>query len=371
MRVAINALAVSPTRPGGDATYVRELVRNLPSQSEQQDEFIVFIGSDAQALFPPSAQIRYVACPVGGRSTVVRALWEQFALPRWIGKIRPDLVHAPVNVAPLNVHLPTVLTVHEVEPFMPDNGIPLPLLAWWRFVRRLSVQRARRILTVSCSARDDLGRWLGVPEARVTVVPLGVDSTRFTPDGDRVQLDAAYLFWVGRPYPTKNLPRLLDAFATFRGRGRVEHLVLAGPPGWADRQLAARVQRLGLMHVVHRRPAVEADLPAWYRGALAFVYPSLRETYGLPILEAMASGLPVVTSSIPSLRETVGSHGAMFVDPVDTAALAQGLERVLDEGDLREGLRREGLDRASAASWRRTAQATYAAYRSIVPSKPC
>jgi len=369
VRVALNALAVAPDRPGGDATYVRELVRRLPRLA-QRDEWVVFLTPDAARLFdPPAENVRSVLCRLPSRSLVVRALWEQVALPRLIERHRVDVVHAPVNVAPLAARVPIVLTLHEAEPFMPSSGVPVPLVAWWRAVRSLSARRAERIVTVSASARADLTRWMGIEPARIDVIPLGVDTSYFTPDGPAP--DSAveppgrpFVLWVGRPYPSKNLGRLVAAFAQLRRSGRQELLVLAGPRGWSDAELSRAVERSGWAGAMVRRPPLGPSLVAWYRAAAAFAFPSLRETFGLPVLEALACGTPVVASDIPALR-AVGGSAAVFADPLSSSSLARALADVLRDTDFRDRARATGPRQAAHFSWAATAEATYATYRGL------
>lgn len=365
MRVAINALAVEPRRPGGDVTYVRELVRWLPRVAPDV-EWVVFTSRTGRALLPADAPtVRCVVCPVRGESLVVRALWEQCLLPRLVQRARVDVLHAPVNVAPMAAGVPVVLTLHESEPFMPRSRIPLPLAAWWRVVRAGSAHRADRLLTVSNAARDDLVRWMRLPPERLHVVYLGVDRQRFSPAAstEHAPLDRRpYVLWMGRPYPGKNLGRLIAACATLRRRGRSEVLALVGPPGWAEGEIQRAVERHGLHDGVVRLPAQWDGLAAWYRNCAVFAYPSIRESFGLPVLEGMACGVPVVAGDIPALRE-VGGPAAAYADPLQTDALAQALWQVLTDADHAARLRRAGPARAAQFDWTATARATLAHYR--------
>ena len=365
MRIAIDALAVTPGRPGGDATYVRELVRHLPGVGAS-DEWIVYVRYDAQSLFPAAPDnVRYVACSVPGRSFVVRALWEQMALPRLVRRDAPEVFHAPVNVAPLVLRMPVVLTLHEAEPFMPGAGIPLPLLAWWRVMRARSARRACRILAVSEAAKGEIVRWMGVPEAKVRVVHSGVDLERFQPSAapEPPLMDGAYILWAGRPYPRKNLPRLVRAFEIVRRAGRPERLVLAGISGWAERELLGALDASSDGDAIVRRgPLPAGDLPGWYRQAALYAFPSLHEAFGFPMLEAMACGTPVVAGDIPALRE-VGGDAAVYADPCSPESIAEAMLTVLDNPERAAELRQAGLARAARFTWQATAAATRDSYR--------
>jgi glycosyltransferase involved in cell wall biosynthesis len=370
MRVAINAVAIEPRRPGGDATYVLELVRHLSAVAPEW-ECVVFVARSARPLFPePSANRRYIVCPVPEGSLVARALWEQIVLPDWIRRVRPDVLHAPVNVAPLWSRVPTVLTVHEVEPFGPGTGIPSPLLWWWRVVRSQSARRAVQIVTVSNAARRAVLRVLPVRPDRVSVVPLGVDHARFAARdaAPGSSSSAASILWVGRPYPRKQVPTLIAAFAELRQRGLAKRLSLVGPRGWDEAAVSAAIRTYDCADAVDRlAPTWGDDLVELYQQANVLAFPSADETFGLPMLEAQACGTPVVAGDIPALRE-VGGDGAVFVSPGIVSALAHGLADVLSITELRQRLRAEGQRNAGRFSWSRTASGTANVYGQALSS---
>jgi glycosyltransferase involved in cell wall biosynthesis len=365
MRVALDALAVDPARPGGDASYVRALVQHLPLVDDDL-QLTVFVERSARPLFAASVpHVRYVTCTLPWRSLVLRALWEQAVLPTFVRRAQPDVVHSPINVSPLAISTPTVLTLHEAEPFMPDNRIPVPLLLWWRVMRRASAHRARLVLVVSESAKSDVERWMRVPASRIRAIPLAVDHRRFAPGPALAHRDKPFILWVGRPYPHKGLVTLIRAFAQLRTSGRREALILAGPPGWTDTAIADELRRLDCAEDVQRLPAITNDLQGWYRAASVFAFPSERESFGLPVLEAMACGTPTVAGDIRALRD-VGGDAVLYAAPGDDSALAHALNRVLSEPALRSRLADAGPKRAAAFSWSETARRTALEYRRVV-----
>jgi glycosyltransferase involved in cell wall biosynthesis len=236
-----------------------------------------------------------------------------------------------------------------------------------------ALRRARRIIAVSDATRVELLARYRLPSERVVVVPEAA-AAEFAPPGpaalaaarDRYGLARPYVLFVGFLEPKKNLGTLLEAVARVRRRGGwgPTELLVVGAPGWGP-DPAQRARALGLDGAVRFvGPVPDADLPALYAGALAFAFPSLWEGFGLPVLEAMATGAPVVASNRGALPE-VTAGAALLVEP-EAAPLAEALERLLADRTLRERLRAAGLARAAAFSWERTAQETLAVYRAAV-----
>ena len=363
MRVGLNTLACMPGRSGGDATYVRELVRHLEAV-DPQSEYVLFVAPWNQHLFPPpSGRLQHIVCRAPGGSFAARVVWEHTLLPRLVEAARLDLFHAPVNVAPAYLRTPFVLTLLEAEPFMPDSRIPVPLLAYWRLARAWSARRARTVVAISEAAALELMRYMHLPARKLTVIHLGVDDTRFPAPADAPR--DGYLLWVGRSYPRKNLVRLVEAYSALSPDLRSSHpLVLVGVEGWDDARLRRRVRELGLEAVGHVRFAgrvPDESLPEWYRKASLFVFPSLHEAYGLPVLEALASGTPVLASDIPALREVAGD-AVDYVSPTDCQAMTAAMHRMLTSPELADQRRARGLKRVQQFSWRATAEATHAVY---------
>jgi glycosyltransferase involved in cell wall biosynthesis len=250
--------------------------------------------------------------------------------------------------------------VHDLRPIShPERSLQSLYFRSW--VPPL-LRAARHVLTNSQFTAAEIQRCTGLQAERITVIPLGYDALHFTPGDPQGPIpQQPYLLHVGQAYPHKNLRRLIQAFAQVAPAYPELRLVLAGKPHPTETpQLQALAAELGLQQRVEFRAYVPyAELPDLYRGALAFVFPSLWEGFGLPVLEAMACGTPVITSTGSGTEEVAGD-AALLVDPADTNALSQALHTLLDQSSLQEQYRKQGLERAKRFSWAATAGATRA-----------
>jgi glycosyltransferase involved in cell wall biosynthesis len=279
-----------------------------------------------------------------------------------------DLVHATAPIGPLRVGCPVVMTVHDATAVtMPARRNPAEHI----FHRAFSVRAARRadaLLVPSQAAADDIVEHYRVDASRIRVVPLGVaDTFRQATAGDvaRVRralgLDRPYVLYVGADAPRKNLRRLVAAKASDRRLDDLD-LVIAGPAASAQARLDASAAALGLPRPIRWLSVVRsADLPGLYAGASCLAYVSLWEGFGLPIVEAMAAGTPVVTSSRGSMPEVAGD-AAVLVDPTDVPAIADAIVRLVHDTPLAARLRRLGTIRSAAFTWDATARLTEAVY---------
>jgi glycosyltransferase involved in cell wall biosynthesis len=364
MRIGIDARLWGEPR-SGIGRYTRSLVEALVKLAPEE-RWVLYLDRPARDL-PADVEARCLPWPQ-------RLLWTLWAAPRDLARQPVDLFHGVTGFElPGARGAPLVTTVHDLVPFR------FPRLVPWRHrwaVRALlgsALRRARRVITVSSATRDEvLARYRLAPE-RVHVVPEAA-APHFAPPpdaevrrvGERYGLGAPYVLFVGLLEPKKNVPALLGAVARLRARGGwgPATLVLVGAPGWGS-EVAAEVARLDLEGVVKRLGAVpDADLPALYAGAHAFAFPSLWEGFGLPVLEAMASGAPVVASRRGALPEVTGG-AALLVEPAPEP-LAEALGQLLADAALRARLREAGLARARGFSWERTAAETLAVYRAAV-----
>ncbi|HET90218.1 MAG TPA: glycosyltransferase family 1 protein [Chloroflexi bacterium] len=367
MHVAFNAHLLSGKRgyrSAGVHQYIYHLLRHLEMADEEMD-YTVLLGEGALPS-GVSLAVRRSRWPTG--RAAVRVVWEQVVQPVALRQIGADLVHGPAFVSPLMAPCPAVVTIHDLSflrfpaLFRPANRLYLTVLT------QLSVRRAQRVIAVSAHAAAETTRLLNVPADRIDVVYHGVVPAfrPLPPDEvrafcERSGLPARFVLFVGTLEPRKNLVRLVEAFA--RVRCEDVHLVLVGGRGWLYQDVLTRVSELELSdRVVFAGYVDDEVLPLWYNAATVLAYPSVYEGFGLPVLEALACGTPVLTSTLSSLPEAAGD-AAMLVDPLDVDALAEGLQRLLTDAALRDDLRERGLIHASRFTWQRAAQETAQVYR--------
>ncbi len=284
-----------------------------------------------------------------------------------------DTYHFPPFLSPAGYA--KVMTIADLTPVLLKTH-KLRNRLTHRFLMPLLARRADHVITLSEHTRRDVLRLLRLRPEKVTAVLLAAeDSFRPAPPDDvcalrtRYDLGGRFLLHVGTIEPRKNIPRLVSAFAAVAREIEDVDLVLAGPSGWGNQDLAALARERGLegrVRFLGRVP--EDDLPGLYSAATAFVYPSLYEGFGLPPLEAMGCGCPVVTSNVSSLPEVVG-NAALLVDPSSEQDIASALRAVLDDDCLRGSLRARGLERAKLFSWRRCAEETMEVYKHVIASR--
>jgi glycosyltransferase involved in cell wall biosynthesis len=321
------------------------------------------IGVYANAVLPALQELPHVLIPGCEQGTAKQRLkrlaWTQFELPRLARGHQASLIFTPAPEGYLGLQsIPQVVMVHDLRPIShPERSLQSVYFQAW--VPPL-LRAARHVLTNSLFTAGEIQRCTGLPAERISVIPLGYDAEHFTPGDPGSPIpQQPYLLHVGQGYPHKNLRSLIQAFALVAFAYPELRLVLAGKPHPTETpQLQALAAELGLQHRVEFRAYVPyANLADFYRGASAFVFPSLWEGFGLPVLEAMACGTPVITS-VGSGTEEVAADAALLVDPVDIDALTHAMRRLLDQPSLQEQCRRKGVERAAQFSWATTASAT-------------
>lgn len=368
MRIALDGRPIDDHFPG-IGRYVFNLARAL-AETEPRIELLLLHRSSGRAntrydLDALRSYPRLRLVPVDAPNFSLR---EQWRLPAVLRQLQVDLYHSPYYLMPYGPSVPAVVTLYDLIPSRyPAGYSPGARLAFYLAVR-LAVRRAARVITISRASAKDIQQQLGLPGARLAVIPLAADpefaprpAAAVTATRARLGLPDDYVLYVGSNKPHKNLPGLVQAYLELEA---APPLIVAGH--WDERyqqarQLAGRAPE----RVRFIGPVAVPDLPALYTGALLFVFPSRCEGFGLPPLEAMACGVPVVCSQASSLPEVVGEAGLLF-DPNDPDALLAALRQALSDRALRSELRRRGLARAARFSWQATARQTAAVYAQVL-----
>lgn len=365
MRVGLNVLHLVPRETGGGELYVRRLIPAL-LEAGADLELVVFTGREAFPSFaaePWASEVELVEVPVRSRSRPRRVLAEQTLLPRAAHRARLDLLHNVQNTAPAVPRMPQVTTILDVIYKRHPETHAGVLAAGVALLVPLAARRSERILTLSESAKDDIATFLHVAPDRIDVTPLGPGlADDVVPVGEaelreRYRLgDAPIVLTVSAKRPHKNLERLLEAIALVRADP--EPVLVA--PGYETvfepelrKRAGERVRFLGWVE--------DDELEGLYRAAACFVFPSLAEGFGLPVLEAMVRGVPVACSRIGPLEEVAGD-AACYFEPTDAPGMARAIESLLSDAALRTRLAEAGRERATEFTWARTAEATIRSY---------
>jgi glycosyltransferase involved in cell wall biosynthesis len=356
----------------GIGTYIRNLLRELAQMDHDTEYVILSRPEDDSAVRALGGNFRPVKETSGNYS-----LSEQIFVPRALKREGVDLFHAPHYVLPPLVRCPSVVTIHDCIHLMFPQYLPNRwALAYARTSISLAAKHATRVLTVSESSKRDIQRFVDVPSGKIDVIynsfdpRFGVEPNEETVDRvrERYQLHTDFVLYAGNVKPHKNLERLIDAFQIVRKRGLDNlKLVLIGDEISRYTALRRAVHRHQLHNYVRFLGYLpEETLAVMYRLAGVFVFPSLYEGFGLPPLEAMASGTPVVTSNVSSLPEVAGD-AAVLVDPYNATAIADGMYRVLTDNQLRRTLRVRGPQRASQFSWESSVRRVREIYGQVLP----
>jgi glycosyltransferase involved in cell wall biosynthesis len=377
MKIALNALQVRGAK-SGVGHYIACLLEAL-LDVDTTNAYLTF-ASPYNYFNYQFQSPRYQLEIWGSRSKrkTIRLLYEYAFLPRAVRKHNVDLFHGPSNLLPLRKVVPYVLTIHDMSYFVDPRRYTRTKVMYWHAVSRRSAKLADYIITDSDYSKQDIIRYLDYPSDRIRVIAMAAHP-RFRPILNHVALEefrarygleGPYALCVGTLEPGKNLFRVVRAFAQLRNQGAHEyHLVLVGDKGWLYQDIFAEVRQLGLEKEVHALGHIpDDDLPLAYNCAELFVFPSLNEGFGLPVLEAMACGVPVVTSNCSALPEVAGD-AACLVDPYDERAIAQAMQSVLSDTGKREELIQKGLRRSAMFSWERTARETLEVYEAVAQER--
>ena len=369
-RVGVVAEQLLRPVPGGIGRYVRALTDHLPAVAAADRGAVTWIvGHHPAGRLAAAGLVPAVTARLAWPGRVATRTWVTLRRPRLPAGVLADLdiVHATSAAVPPRGGRPLVATVHDLAFRHYPDAYPAAGRRYHDRAARIVAGEAARVIAVSQATADDLTELYGVEPARISVVPLGVEppGAADQPAAARLLADLGvrgpFLLAVGTMEPRKNLPRLLAAFGEVTDELPDHFLVVAGPVGWGPTLRptwdSVRVKLAG--------PVGDPVLRALYRTAEGLAYPSLYEGFGLPVVEAMAHGLPVLTSDRSSLPEVAGD-AAVLVDPLDRGAIAKGLVRLVTDSALRRRLADAGPRRAARFTWPATAAGTWAAYREVL-----
>ena len=366
--IAIDARKI---RDFGIGTYVRNLIRELAEIDRESSYFIITgpAGRDALKRLPENFQLSIQRSPV-------YSVRELFTLSWHLLRLRADLYHATHYVMPLMLPCRSVVTIHDIIHLLYPEFLPnrIAFLYAERMIRR-SLQRGDRVVSVSRNTKSDLMSYFKIGGDKIDVVYNGIenDFRKALPSGDlerwmrNLGLERPYLLFVGNPKPHKNLDNVVKAYAEALKQNDFPHrLVCVGDRGGLEFKIRQRAEQLGISErILLLGHVAQEALPAIYQGAAAFLYPTLYEGFGLPVVEAMASRVPVITSNTSALKEIAAGY-ADLVNPLDVGAIAGAIVRVVSDRDHRQSLRKLGARRAEDFDWRQAATKTLDIYRRVL-----
>ena len=352
---------------GGIGTYTRNLLDHLLKLDDENDYLLMY--SNPELIGKYASFPRVVEVAPRARFNI---LWDQKTVPALVKQHRLDLVFNPKLSVPFGSRCKKVFCMHGAEWFVFPQNYSWPFRAYHKLFAPLYSNSADAIVAVSKSAGEDIATALGLDKSKVRAIYHGV-SPMFCPQQDTDRLEAVrkrfklperYILWVGQIYPMKNVGRLIRAFRWVRDQLDCK-LVLTGRPHLKYKGELALIETCGLQHDVQFLGWVpDEDLPAIYKMATLFALPSLYEGFGIPLIEAMACGCPIVTSDRGAPAEVVGK-AAILVNPEDTNSIAQGIYEGMTNVDRRQELVRAGLERVKAFTWEQCAAETLALFREL------
>lgn len=382
MRIAIDGRTITRSK-SGVGMYALRTVESL-LRIDTENEYHLFLVEETDQLAAPN--LKKILIP--GYDQIGRnRWWENVMLPSYLKNQSIDLFFSPAyaltmqprlqHVFPFLPPLTTklVVTIHDVIGLVMPEMFTWKMRLWLRVFTSNAARVAHRIIVISQTTKNDVVRYTGCPPDRISVIYNSVDE-RFRPREDmrerqRVQkkynLPDTFILYVGNIEPRKNLPTLAQAYSLLPEPVKQNYpLVIAGGLGWKTGPILESLKQYDSNDTIILAGYIEdEDLPTLYNLATLFVYPSLYEGFGYPVLEAMACGIPVITSNRASLPEVAGD-AAILVDPLDAKFLAREMERVLLDGALRKELQKKGLQRAAQFSWRQNAEETLELFKRVV-----
>ena len=377
MIIGINALYLLPGKVGGSETYLRNMVKWM-AVLDRQNSYVLFINRESEGVIEaPAPNFRIVPCRFRASNRPLRILWEQGVLPWHIKRYKIDVLLSAGMTAPVLCPAASVLMLFDLQHINQPGNFPWYYLPFLRSIIYASARSADGVLTISHQVRGDIIRFYHLPPGRIEVTHLAVDHAVFSPNGSpdaatvkaRYGLPDRFILYAASSLPHKNHERLFHAFSRVREQVPEMKLVLIGARDKGEQGLFRIIDSLGLEQAVILLGWLPfEDVPSVYRASEAFVFPTLHEGFGLPVIEAMACGVPVVCSRIEPLLEVAGD-AALFVDPLSPGEIAAAVIKVVTDRPARQRLISAGLMRAGMFTWEATARKTMAFLTAIADEK--
>lgn len=363
LRIGINALYLIPGGVGGTEIYLRSLLAALAELNDRHEYFVFTNAETGSDLVPSSSRFHFIPTGVNARFRPGRVLYEQIVLPRLLRRHSIDVLLNPGFTGPVSLLNQSVTVFHDLQHKRHPEFFRWFDRPFWGLLLGASARRSRSLIAVSQATAADLVRYYPATQRKIAVVPHGVDPEFFRIGERRAsrktpETAERYLLAVSTLHPHKNIERLLEAFREFRKSCPAFGLVVAGLKGFAARTLAARRRDLKLEDSVRFTGWIpRADLYKLFEDADAFISPSEFEGFGMPVVEALAAGLPVACSDIAPFREVAGDAAVRFA-PDSVAGMLEAMRKITSDEEFRAGARIAGPARARLFDWRRTARLT-------------
>lgn len=368
MKIGIDARLLTGDNSGIGA-YTNRLVNSL-GILDQKNRYILYTDKKHVVDLPENFSIRLI--PQRNRN-----LWTNFYLPKVLSDDGIDLFHGVANFeVPLRAKCKIIVSILDLIPLLYPKLVPFKHRILFRFLIKKAANKSKKILTISHSSKKDIIELLGINQGKVVVVYIA-SHTKYRPISDKnvliqikekFRIPGRYILFVGLIEPKKNIHTLIKAFGLLKKNEDLEDvkLVIAGSKGWFYEKVFKTVRQLGLdKEVIFTGFVSEKDLCCLYNGAEIFVFPSLYEGFGLPPLEAMSCGTPVICSNVSSLPEVVGNDAAILIDPMDLNGWTESMSKVLNDSSLRSKMIDKGLEQAKLFSWKKTAKETLKIYEEV------
>lgn len=375
MRIAISTLIDDPKQKSGCGQIVTNLLSEFRGSKAANEYFLITFKDDPSTYVRKNENFIEIQSGLYAAGSIKRILWNQFVLPYHMLKNKIDLLHIPVPDLFMKA-CPTVVSIEDLAEYRIKNKYsPLRMLYRKAILPRIA-RKADHIITVSESSKKDIVELLGTSPDKISVIYHGINKNfrpldregAFGSIREKYRVPEEYILYVGRiMHPSKNIVRIIRAFHRLRSIKGIRHkLVLVGKNDWGHETVHKTIRELRMEEeVLFMGYVPDSDLPFFYNCAAAFVFPSLYEGFGLPVIEAMACGLPVMTSNVSSMPEVAGD-AALLVNPYDLNEIENGIYSLLSDDRLRQDLIRKGIERSKLFSWCKAGEKYMKIYASVL-----